>query len=434
MIDFLATVDPANELVSSRDIRPPRPPREPLWQGLVELNRSRTEATGPDAVLSPAVVGAYGISPADTLTRAAGEAVERFALLPVPGDEDHGRDPVRTGARILDPADPGVRLAAPGVRGRRLRVYEGRTLHDDAPLPVPAGLVDYPARRDDADGFDPSPSGAASGATREQALRSALLEVVERDAFLCAWYLGAPLRRLDPDRPAAGATLALRQFRRALEAARAIGLSPVLARVPTRVPGVFCTVGIVVDDRGDGPPLAAVGASASDDLGTSAVKALQEALQIRSALRLVQQRWAPGRATRRPRTDLERARYFASSEGVRAVERWVAGFPAPEEPAGCEVPMASAAPVGVESLVQALRRQGVTPLAVELTHRLPARIRSMGWHAVKVVPLGMQALRMDDTQDFTLHRARLTAVAERYGLGAGHAAAALTDPEPHPLI
>ncbi|MFD9070192.1 YcaO-like family protein, partial [Streptomyces lasiicapitis] len=417
MIDFSATLVPENGLAAARAIRPPRLPDEPLWQGLVELHRGRTGAgEQQDAALSPAVVGAYGISPSDTLTRAAGEAVERFALYPVPGEGEVARlhD---LGARALDPAAPGTRLAAAETSRRPLRWYPARWLGSGAHVQVPAGLVDYPARAEDADGFDPSPSGAASGGTREQALRSALLEVIERDAFLTAWFHELPLVRLDADHLVSRSpdphSPGVRRLRQALGAARALGLLPVLARVPTHVPGVVCTVGIIVDAV-DGRPLASVGASASDDPATSAVKALQEALQIRSALRLVHRTHPARHPSRRPRGDLERAQYFTSPDGVRAVENWVATFTA----AGAAEPDTPAA-VTVAGLLDALDRQGVRPVAVDLTHRLPDPIRAMGWHAVKVIPVGMQPLRMDDGLEFTWHPQRLEAARARFGGGPG---------------
>ncbi|MFE9373213.1 YcaO-like family protein [Streptomyces sp. NPDC006711] len=425
MIDFSATLAPENGLVSSRAIRPPRPPAEPLWQGLAELHRDRTGVPEePAAVLSPLVVGAYGISPSDTVTRAAGEAVERFALCPVPGEGTLSRlDGLGAGA--LDPTTAHARLAAPYTARRALRWYAAERLCDGVPLHVPAGLVDYPASPEDAEGFDPSPSGAASGGSRESALLSALLEVVERDAFLTAWAHQLPLHRIDPDRFLAEAprTPGMRRFRQALAAARATGLSPVLARVPTDVPGVTCTVGIVIDGAGD-QQLAAVGASASGDPGVSAVKALQEALQIRSALRLVQERSPATAPSPYPRNDLERAQYFASAQGVRSVERWAAAF----LPAGPAEPPATAVALTARGIIDALHRQGASPVAVDLTHRLPDRIRDMGWQAVKVIPVGLQSLRMDETLEFTRHHERLGAVRARLGLDAD------AGPEPHPLI
>ncbi|WJV47451.1 YcaO-like family protein [Streptomyces flavofungini] len=447
MIDFSATLAPENGLASAHAIRPPRRPDEPLWQGLAELHRDRTGAGERQGeALSPTVVGAYGISPSDTLTRAAGEAVERFALLPVP---DPGSGPISGEGRpariedlgpqaALDPTAPHAGLAAADTLDRPLRWYPAQWLDSGAPLQVPAGLVDYPARAEDSDGFDPSPSGAASGGTREQALRSALLEVIERDAFLTAWFHQLPLRLLDADHFASRApdpgSPGVRRFRQALHAARALGLHPVLARVPTHVPGVVCTVGVIIDTA-DGRPLAAVGASASDDPATSAVKALQEALQIRSALRLVQRAHPAEHPSRRPPGDLERAQYFASTAGVRAVERWVATFTPAETAETAETAEAIApdAPdaVTVTDLLDALHTQGVRPVVVDLTHRLPDPIRAMGWHAVKVIPVGMQPLRMDDRLEFTWHRERLEAARARFGCGRHPAAA---DPEPHPLI
>ncbi|MBM7092857.1 YcaO-like family protein, partial [Streptomyces sp. S12] len=85
-------------------------------------------------------------------------------------------------------------------------------------------LVDWPAT---APGslFDPGPSGAASGGSAGMALRSALVEIVERDAFTTAW--GRRLRLPcwtdpfaaaagTPDRPTGEALRAL--WRRAADA------------------------------------------------------------------------------------------------------------------------------------------------------------------------------------------------------------------------
>ena len=67
---------------------------------------------------------------------------------------------------------------------------------------MPAALVDDPADpTDDQNGwFDSGPSGAAAGPDLEQAIARALLEIIERDAFMVAWERELRLPLIDPDR------------------------------------------------------------------------------------------------------------------------------------------------------------------------------------------------------------------------------------------
>ncbi|MFD8084039.1 YcaO-like family protein [Kitasatospora sp. NPDC059722] len=433
MIDFIATLDPHNGLAAAGALRPPRLPDEPLWQGLVELHPARTGAASREgSTLAREVVGAYGASRGDTLVRAAGEAVERFALYPA-GDPVTVASAAELAGSALDFTRKGAELADPAAARRELRWYPGRSLVDGGGVHVPAGLVDYPAHPDDAAGFDPSPSGAASGATPEQALLSALLEVIERDALITAWQCRLPLPVADPEAVLrqSPATPGRQRLRLAHRAASAAGLRPVLAWIPTGLPGVHCATAVIVDTDGPGR-LAAVGACASGDACTALGKALQEAMQIRSALRLVNRNDPADAPTAQPRTELERAQYFASEHGAAAVASWAAGF-VPEEARLLADAGAGAAPDGltVDGLVRALAEQGVRPVAVDLTHRLPEALVRMGWHAVKIVPEGLQPLRLDESCAFNWHRGRLASAGARTGLTP---LAPEGRREPHPLI
>ncbi|MEU8514459.1 YcaO-like family protein [Kitasatospora sp. NPDC048722] len=436
MIDFIATLDPHNGLAAASALRPPRQPDEPLWQGLVELHPARTGAAPHQGgALAREVVGAYGGSRGDTLVRAAGEAVERFALYPA-GDPATVALAAELAGAALDFTREGAELADPAAARRELRWYQGRSLVDGDRVHVPAGMVDYPAHPDDAAGFDPSPSGAASGATREQALLSALLEVIERDALITAWHCRLPLPVADPEAVLrqSPATPGRQRLQLAHRAASAAGLRPVLAWIPTGLPGVHCATAVIVDTDGPGP-LAAVGACASGDPCTALGKALQEAMQIRSALRLVNRHDPADAPTAQPRTELERAQYFASEHGAAAVAAWAAGF-VPEDGRPVDAgPGAApgAAPDGltVDGLVRALAEQGVRPVAIDLTHRLPEVLVRMGWHAVKIVPEGLQPLRLDESCAFNWHRGRLASAAARTGLTP---LAPEGRREPHPLI
>ncbi|WP_137294432.1 TOMM precursor leader peptide-binding protein [Nocardioides dongxiaopingii] len=90
---------------------------------------------------------------------------------------------------LLDPFDPSRPI--PWVWGRSLT-------HDRAVL-VPSRLVYYSAGVA-ADNFVfECSNGCATGSSREEATLFGLLELLERDAFLLAWYGGLDLPRIDLD-------------------------------------------------------------------------------------------------------------------------------------------------------------------------------------------------------------------------------------------
>jgi ribosomal protein S12 methylthiotransferase accessory factor len=83
----------------------------------------------------------------------------------------------------------------------RIRWVWGYSLSECRPRLVPASLVylNYRPAADEANiGLNAS-TGLAAGATREEAILSGLLEIVERDAFTIAWMHRQPGRRIDID-------------------------------------------------------------------------------------------------------------------------------------------------------------------------------------------------------------------------------------------
>ncbi|HEY9437523.1 MAG TPA: TOMM precursor leader peptide-binding protein, partial [Streptomyces sp.] len=108
--------------------------------------------------------------------------------------------------RALNPADCGFYapetyasdpLVSPFDPDRAIPWVWGHSLRDDRPILVPARLAHYSAGVD-ADNFVfECSNGCATGASLEEAILFGLLERVERDAFLLAWYTGAPLTAID---------------------------------------------------------------------------------------------------------------------------------------------------------------------------------------------------------------------------------------------
>ncbi|MEN3585116.1 TOMM precursor leader peptide-binding protein [Streptomyces sp. ZYX-F-203] len=110
------------------------------------------------------------------------------------------------GEDALDPADCGFYpartyredpMVEPFDPDRPIPWVWGYSLRDDRPLLVPARLVHYSAGLA-ADNFVfECSNGCAIGGCPEEAVLGGLLELIERDAFLLAWYGGTRLPEID---------------------------------------------------------------------------------------------------------------------------------------------------------------------------------------------------------------------------------------------
>jgi ribosomal protein S12 methylthiotransferase accessory factor len=110
------------------------------------------------------------------------------------------------GDAALDPRDCGLYapetyrddpMIAPFDPSRPIPWVRGWSLRDDRPVLVPARLVYYSAgTAADHFVFECS-NGCATGSCLEEAVLFGLLELIERDAFLLAWYGNARLTEID---------------------------------------------------------------------------------------------------------------------------------------------------------------------------------------------------------------------------------------------
>ena len=194
MLNFLDALRPEQGLVESSELAPEAPPTDLLWRMLIRLNvdESRVRQTVPegDGKLSPFVVGAYGYSRADSLVRGVGEAVERFSLINAAAPRQTAQDASSGNGAATHPHEWSW-LVDPAFREDDSAHVVGLRLHSGDTCEVPLGLIDYPYVGPQADCFDESPSGAASGENADAAIRRALLEVIERDAFMVTWDCGS---------------------------------------------------------------------------------------------------------------------------------------------------------------------------------------------------------------------------------------------------
>ncbi|GAA1829430.1 hypothetical protein GCM10009836_04130 [Pseudonocardia ailaonensis] len=158
----------------------------------------------------------FGASLGDEYTaRAAaiGEAVERYCGNAVPDVLHHSSydELVRAGRAALDPAALALYSArqhalagfpfVPFTRDLRVGWVPGTDLHGGGQVWVPASLayLDYVhgARAAEPPTHSPMYSGIAAGTDRARAERSALEELLERDATGIWWASGAPAAGLD---------------------------------------------------------------------------------------------------------------------------------------------------------------------------------------------------------------------------------------------
>ncbi|MFJ6758575.1 TOMM precursor leader peptide-binding protein [Streptomyces sp. NPDC091273] len=183
------------------------------------------------------------------------------------------------GERALDPAEcgfyaPGTYrddpLVSPFDPQRPIPWVYGHSLRDDRPVLVPARLVHYSAGLA-ADNFVfECSNGCAIGSCPEEALLGALLELVERDAFLIAWYAGLPLTGIDLA-TVPGTAVRTMADRAALQGYDVHAFDN---RIDLAVPVV---TGLAVR-RDGGPGLFSFGAGAALDPATAVEAALSEVL------------------------------------------------------------------------------------------------------------------------------------------------------------
>ncbi|WP_329363617.1 TOMM precursor leader peptide-binding protein [Streptomyces sp. NBC_00669] len=138
------------------------------------------------------------------------EGLERFAGMRPRGKRTQvvaAYDELARTAPVLDPRacglyDAGFHRAEPEVRpfdpARPIPWVWGYSLRDHRPLLVPEITAYYHAPGGLANRFvQESSNGCASGGSWAEAVYFGLMEVIERDAFLLAWYGRAPLTEID---------------------------------------------------------------------------------------------------------------------------------------------------------------------------------------------------------------------------------------------
>jgi ribosomal protein S12 methylthiotransferase accessory factor len=314
--------------------------------------------------------------------------------------------------------------------GRPIRWVEGWSLRDDRPVWVPEVLAHYQTPDQRRRFVQSTSSGCATGGCLEEAVYHGLMEAVERDAFLIAWYAGLSLPELDARTSTRPAT------RRMVDRLSMYGYDTRLldTRITFRIPVV--TAVAVRRDGGPGAP--AVGAGAGLDpeaavagalceIATDAVSLRQRTLKDEARLRamsedffLVAELHDHPLAFGIPEMAVHAGRLLDARTGPRPLPAAYAGAPAPATDLRDDLTWC----------LEEVTGHGFDVVAVDQT--LPEQ-RRMGLRTVNVLVPGLVPIDFGWDRQRALHLDRVRTAPRAAGL-ADHD---LTDSDlhrvPHPF-
>lgn len=384
-VDYQQTLNPANGLARSVRVLRPDGSTNLLWTVAVDIGQERPDEA--DAGIDMSWVGAAGIRRAPTLARAAGEAVERSAL--IPGTKLPAGDGFPMAPRGASWGDISVATDLPLYTGTRYS-GDGAT----AAVAVPAAAVDFPPLPGVTDLFDPGPSGTAAGVDLTSAANSAAKEIIERSSAMLGWAQPEGARRYALRDEAFGRQAL---YLGSVAAAQGVELEVIRLEEP-HGHAVWMVVAI---DGVQGVVGAGLGLERDPSIGV--LRAVQESLQIRSLL-INMKSFEGEKAVSLPvANEMDRARYWASDASIGRIRGWLARIPRAERFAG------AAEPPHVKGKNAAWLESLPEHTVVDLTPRLPPAIRDMGWCVVKIFCDTLQPLRMSDALEWNvLHRGSLS--------------------------
>lgn len=410
-----------------------RPTDPVFFHAHAHMTDLTSRATGRPPLVP--VTGGSALDGESALAKSIGEAVERHcasfydpasvAYAAYAEIRDHAVNPADfvlwSGEQY---ATPGFPYARPDERAT-IGWVPAWSLMRQVPVYVPASLA-HVTYQPMAPGevFEIAPvSGYAAGITPEEAVLGALLEVVERDAFMIFWRNRLAVPGYD-----------LRSFGDG-------AVHDTLSRYSTAPVRLFCSrlttdIGIPVSFAvmmGAHPslPAAMIGASANLDEERAIAKAFQEAAMVHLLTRTLHETRGPWRP-RRPEeviTQEDHALFFASKERLPLLDpilrprSLVARDALAKEGGGADVK------AQIDTCVARLAAAGLEAFIVDIT--LPA-MRGLGFTVVKALIPGAQPL------DFGSHHPhvggrRLFETPVRMGYRAAPASVAELNFEPHPF-
>ncbi|HXM58272.1 MAG TPA: TOMM precursor leader peptide-binding protein [Candidatus Dormibacteraeota bacterium] len=369
-------------------------------EALAGLRLGRAWVSTHDHLRGRTTSGEWAAGAAETAEEARAvamlEALERYAATRPRGRRLEQASGARLGDRAIDPR----RLILHGDdqygrRGFRWAPYDPEAVRrwawaysvgGDRQVAVPADLVFHQLSRASADGGPgvrplayTTSNGSAIGSSVAEAAFHGLLEVLERDAFLVAWYRGRPLTRLRLE------TAEDPRIGRLCGTLRAEGYEIIALDVSLpelRIPSVWATV---VNTAGSGLKTLS-GACAHPDPEQAVLGALREAAGHLPLMRRLYER-DRGRAEAMladpttVRTPADHALVFGCAEAFDEIEPLVG----PRSAQPLRAHFGRGAEPGLDALCSRLTSRGQDVLFVDLT---PADVAALGLRVVRALVPG----------------------------------------------
>ncbi|MBV9787885.1 MAG: TOMM precursor leader peptide-binding protein [Chloroflexi bacterium] len=366
-----------------------------------------------------------------------GEAVERYSGACWDYSEiTYGRRREIDGA-TLDPrdlvlynTDQYARLPYQPYTGENILGWtRGRSLVTGEQMFVPALAIylNYDMRAPNEFLCPITSNGLATGATLADAILAATCEVLERDAFMIAWFNRMPGQRVDPlTHPDA-------DMRELCAAYGRRNVEMRIYRVPVDHPcHVFASVALQLDDAD--APAVVVGLGADLDASRAARKAMLEIGQVRPTLRKrmrdPEQRRRMEELVADPhlvKTLDDHDLLYASRQAIGALDFLLKQ---PSEPFDWQGNRCDAAPIDrLERLVAHGRAEGWDLIYVNLT---PPDMQKLGLYTVRAILPDFQPIHFG-WKEPRLAGQRLYDLPRRLGYSAARTTPAQLNDDPHPL-
>lgn len=353
-----------------------------------------------------------GGSGRDARAAAVAEAVERYSASLVDPDRLVVATARELGRRAIDPTRFALfserQYRSPGFpyarfdADTRVAWIEGVALPDGEPALVPAQFVHLAGHADEPPLCRTTSSGLACHSSTAAATLRALLEVLERDAFMVTWKARLSWPLLEGYADGCVRETALRASVLDLSAFWQI---PIVAAVVR------------------GGPVVGIGAAADASVEPAIAKALDEAIRVRSWAKALRRSGPPLRAEDIEELD-DHIRFYADPANAHRLE-FLDGAVARRR---IELVPPLAAPF-VEEICRRLARRNVTAYAVDVTS---PDVRDAGLFVIRVVAPELCALDVE-------HGARLLGGRRLYEepVRLGRRSRVLTEddinPDPHPF-
>ena len=428
----------ARDLVSERTgivtacgavVEDPADPERPYFYSARLSNYSLR--SGPHA---SETTSGKGVTPDDAFLSALGEALERYsASIWTEGEVVHCRRS-ELPADALDPrelvlySDEQYRDLpyAPYSENAVIGWIRGYSLGREAPVYVPALAVfmNYVAQRREERLCLTTSSGLAIAPSLTEAILASAWEVIERDAYMIAWFNRLSCRAIafdDHPDPAIADVVGLLRRR---------GVDVRLFQVPTDRPCHVMLALALAEQVGE--PAAIIGLGSHPDPALAARKAVLELGQIRPGLRrrlreaAVRTRLARLLATRRPQNLMDHSLLYASREMLSALDFLLKVKPTAMK---WDVSHPPAAAEQLRGLVKSLTDDGTDLIYVNLT---PPELERRGLFTTRVIIPGSQPIDFGDGQR-RFGGTRLYDLPVRLGFVERRPVIQDLNPDPHPM-